>query len=135
MSAMSVEPFAAETVGQQYVGEPFEVTGEAIQAYAAATNDETPAAVAGEAASPVFSFVPFRPVLRSMLIATTPLYEQLKGVHGEQDMFFTSPLLRGMTVTPHGSVIGIRRRRTGTAAILHLRALDERGGPVYEHFT
>jgi acyl dehydratase len=70
-----------------------------------------------------------------MLSATTPLYEQLKSLHGEQDIFFILPLESGMTVTPHGTIVGIRRRPTGTAVILNLQTRNDDGVLVNEHFT
>ena len=136
MSSVDISsPFDPSVIGRTYTGPSFTVTSDAIKTYAAATNDPTVTAVAGQFAPPVFSLVPLRPVLREMLSATTPLYEQLKSLHGEQDIFFVSPLESGMTVTPYGSVVGIRRRRTGTAVILNLQTRNDDGLLVNEHFT
>lgn len=126
--------FNIDVLGRPYVGPEFGVTSERLSAYAAATNDDTPAAVAGDLAPPVFSFVPLRPAYRAMLTDTTPLYKQNRGLHGEQDIFFFSPIEPGMVLTAHGSVIGIRKRRTGTAVVLNVQTRDQDGVLVNEHF-
>jgi acyl dehydratase len=127
--------FDLAVVERRYVGPPFVVTSDAIRAYAEATNDSTPGALAGSVAPPVFTVVPLRPVLRQMLQDVTPLYEQLKGLHGEHDMFFFSPVVAGMTLTPHGSVIGILPRPTGTAVVLNIQTRDDDYVLVNEHFA
>lgn len=126
--------FDVNVVGRQYVGPEFGVTRERLSEYAAATNDDTPAAVAGDLAPPVFSFVPLRSAYRAALTDTTPLYRQNRGLHGEQDIFFFSPIEPGMVLTAHGSVIGIRKRRTGTAVVLNAQTRDQEGLLVNEHF-
>ena len=134
MKAMSPFDVDVDVVGRPYVGTEFGVTSGRLRAYAAATNDDTPAAVAGDLAPPVFSFVPLRPAYRAMLTDTTPLYKQNRGMHGEQDIFFFSPIEAGMVLTAHGSVIGIRKRRTGTAVVLNAQTRDQEGVLVNEHF-
>src|SRR5262249_49921253 len=95
------------------------VERERIAAYAAATNDASrPEIAGGDLAPPVFSFVPLRPAFRPLLKEVTPLYDALKGFHGEQDMFFREPLRPGMVVTPRASVLGIGPRSTGTVVVV-----------------
>lgn len=113
------ELFFPETVGRSHEGPEFRVERERIAAYAAATNDSSrPEIVRGDLAPPVFSFVPLRPAFRPLLKEVTPLYDALKGFHGEQDMFFSEPLRAGMVVLPRASVVGIRPRSTGTTVVV-----------------
>jgi acyl dehydratase len=123
------ELFAASTVGMTCEGSPFVVEKERIAAYAAATNDTSrPEIVQGDLAPPVFSFVPMRTAFRPLLKKVTPLYEALKGLHGEQDMLFEAPLRPGMVVRPRASVLGIRPRSTGTAVVVRAetRGVEDR---------
>jgi acyl dehydratase len=129
------ELFAAETVGRSNDGPPFAVERERIAAYAAATNDtSTPDIARGDVAPPVFSFVPLRSAFRPLLQEVTPLYEALKGFHGEQDMFFDEPLRPGMVVLPQATVVGIRPRSTGTTVVVRAETRREGRQRVNEQF-
>jgi acyl dehydratase len=113
--------FDTGVVGRCYEGARFSVTSQAIASYAAATNDRSsPAVSAGEVAPPAFAYIGLRPVLRTMLKDTTPLYEQLMGVHGEQDIVHHHPVTPGMELQASGTVVGIRARSTGVAVVLKM---------------
>ncbi|HLA23866.1 MAG TPA: MaoC/PaaZ C-terminal domain-containing protein [bacterium] len=126
--------FDGSVVGRRCDGPGFEVSADRIKAYAAATNDSTPVSVAGTIAPPVFAIVPLRPLIRAMLLDTTPLYGQLRGLHGEQDILVFAPIKSGMILRPHGSVIGIMQRATGTAVIVQARTEDQHGALINEQF-
>jgi acyl dehydratase len=70
-----------------------------------------------------------------LLKEVTPLYEALKGLHGEQDMFFHEPLRPGMVVRPRASVMGIRARSTGTAVVVRAETRDEDQQLVNEQYV
>jgi acyl dehydratase len=118
--------FNESIVGRLFEGPSFEVTAEQIAKYAAATNDDSsPAVAAGEVAPPVFAYIALRPVLRAMLVETTPLYLELRGVHGEQDIQHARLVEPGMRLRPTGSVIGIHPRSSGVAVVLEMKTLAE----------
>ena len=127
--------FAIATLGQSVVGRPFPVTAERIAAYAVATNDESASCRRGDVAPAVFAFVPLRPVLRALLKEVSPLYEQLKGLHGEQDILVHEPIRPGMELTSRGEVAGIHSRSSGVAVIIRLESRDAADRLVNEHHT
>jgi acyl dehydratase len=129
------EPFDLDVLGRRFEAPEFHVTADRIAAYAAATNDPSPAAAAGELAPPVFAFVPLRPALRQVLGAATPLYAQHRGLHGEQDIRIMSPIEPGATLFASGTLAGIRARPTGTALVLNLQTRDAGGTLVNDQFT
>jgi acyl dehydratase len=132
---MQPEPFDLDVLGRRFDAPEFHATPERIAAYAAATNDPSPAAVAGAVAPPVFAFVPVRPALRQMLGAATPLYAEHRGLHGEQDIRILAPIQAGTALRPSGTLAGIRARPTGTALVLHFQTHDARGTLVSDQFT
>lgn len=129
------ETFDLGVLGRPFVAPEFHVEPERIAAYAAATNDRAPAAGAGEIAPPVFAFVPLRPALRALLRAATPLYDQHRGLHGEQDIRILEPITAGATLRATGTLIGVRPRATGTALVLHFETRDERNALRTEQVT
>jgi len=133
MSVVSGD-FDTAVVGRSFRGDPVTVTAERIAAYAAATNERSAAAVAGALAPPAFSYTALRPPLRAALRATTPLYDDLQGLHGEQDIRVLAPVTPGMALTPVIEVAGLRCRSTGVAVVLraHVLAGDD---PVSEQYT
>src|SRR4051812_7959962 len=130
-----IATFDTAVVGDVDAGPPFVVEAERIAAYAAATNDPSAAARRGEVAPPVFAFVPLRPVVRRLLTRTTPLYEGLRGLHGEQDIVVFKPITPGMTLTPRGQVVGIHPRSSGVGVVLRFETRDEQDRLVNVHFT
>jgi acyl dehydratase len=130
-----IATFDRAIVGDVEVGPPFVVEAGRIAAYAEATNDPSAAARRGEIAPPVFAFVPLRPVVRRLLSRTTPLYEELRGLHGEQDIVLVEPIRPGMTLTPHGQVVGIHPRSSGVSVVLRFETRDQHDRLVNEHYT
>src|SRR5687768_16246438 len=132
---MQPEPFDLDVLGRRFEAPEFHVTPERIAAYAAATNDVSPAAAAGELAPPVFAFVPMRPALRQLLGTATPLYAQHRGLHGEQYIRILAPIEAGSTLYPSGTLAGVRARPTGTALVLSLQTRDAGGTLVSDQYT
>jgi acyl dehydratase len=133
MSVVSGD-FDTAVVGRSFRGDPVAVTAERIAAYAAATNERSGPAAAGELAPPAFAYTALRPPLRAALRAATPLYDDLQGLHGEQDIRVLAPVTPGTQLTPVIEVAGLRRRSTGVAVVLraHVLAGDV---PVSEQYT
>ena len=102
--------FDAGVIGRVFTGDPIVVSREQIAAYAAATNEQAGPALQGALAPPAFAFTALRPPLRRALAAATPLYGQLKGVHGEHDLRVLAPIEPGMELTPSVEVVGLRQR-------------------------
>lgn len=127
--------FDAGVIGRVFTGDPIVVSREQIAAYAAATNEQTGPALQGALAPPAFAFTALRPPLRRALAAATPLYGQLKGVHGEHDLRVLARIEPGMELTPSVEVVGLRQRVGGVAVVAHARttAADDRA--VSEQFA
>jgi hypothetical protein len=75
-----------------------------------------------------------------MLKEITPLYEQLMGVHGEQDIFHREHVRPDMVVQTRGTVFGLRARTSGVAVVLRMttsladdsaRILNEQYSTIY----
>lgn len=113
----------------------FEVTGERVSAYAAATNDPIPAHLAGEVANPVFAIVPvFESMLEPVIdVVPTSLFGLV--VHGEQDFTFHRPIRPGDVLVSRGRVIGYEGLSNGTKLLVHLECRDEDGNLVNEQIV
>ena len=117
--------FDTETIGRRFAAPPMAMTAERIAAYARATNETWPAALAGEIAPPVIAFIALRPALRAALRAVTPLYDQLKGLHGEQDIRVRTPIVAGMVLEPTVEVVGIAARSSGVVVVLRAESVAD----------
>src|SRR3954468_5724222 len=91
----------------------FEVTREQLMAYARATNDDIPAHLAGDLASPVFNVVPQFKVSAPLTLTMPPENLRMNGLHGEQDFRFHRPMVPGMTLQSRAKPIGIIPHSTG----------------------
>jgi acyl dehydratase len=97
----------------------YDVTGEAIRAYAEATDDPSPAALEGRIATPVFAIVPvwdaIAPASRS--IASDEARKRV--VHFSQDMLLHRPLEAGETLVSTATPVALLRRSSGSAVVIH----------------
>jgi len=91
----------------------FPVTREQLSAYARATNDDIPAHLAGDLASPVFNVVPQFKVSAPLTLTMPPEALRMNGLHGEQDFRFHRPMVPGMTLVSRAMPIGIIPHSTG----------------------
>jgi acyl dehydratase len=120
--------FALEAIGRPSTGERYEVTPDALQAYAAATDD-----VPG---GPVFAVVPAMAaiVLASKSVAADDLRSRV--VHYEQDLVVHRPLEPGMAVVVEATPVALLSRPNGTSLVLAVAARDDDGELVNEqHVT
>lgn len=113
----------------------FEVTAEAIAAYAAATNDPVEAHVAGEQASPVFAIVPVFHSMMEPALEVLPLTLMGKVVHGEQDFRFHRPLKPGDKLVSKAKMIGWKGGEKGTAAAMLVECRTADGELVNEQYV
>lgn len=131
------EPFDATNMGHYSDPVPYEVTGEAIAAYAAATNDTAPEAAAGKVAPAVFAIVPVfgRAQGRSVVVPDQAQALQGRVVHGEQWMVFHRPIVAGDRLLVRGSVIGIHAKSSGATVVQRMETTDEAGNPVNDQYV
>jgi acyl dehydratase len=113
----------------------YDVTAEAIRAYAAATDDPSPAAQEGRIATPVFAIVPvweaIAPASRS--IATDEARKRV--VHFSQDMVLHRPIEAGMTLVSTATPIALLQRGSGTALVIHTETRTVEGELVNEQWV
>lgn len=131
------EPFDVTNLGRFSDPEPYEVTAEAIAAYAASTNDTSPAAAAGEVAPAVFAIVPVfgRQAGQSVVVEDRRAELQGRIVHGEQWMVFHRPIAAGDRLLVRGATIGVHAKSSGVTVISKMETTDEAGNPVNDQFV
>ncbi|MGB3697724.1 MAG: MaoC/PaaZ C-terminal domain-containing protein [Gordonia sp. (in: high G+C Gram-positive bacteria)] len=110
--------------------ERFEVTGERIAEYAAATNDPIEAHRSGAIASPVFAIVPVFDALMAPAVDVVPMDIFGRITHGEQDFHFHRPIRPGDRLVSTGRVIGWETKSTGALLYIHLTCRDEVSGEL-----
>ena len=112
----------------------FKVEGERAKAYAAATNDPTPAHQAGEIAPPIFAVVP---VWEAMGLASAQV---ISGdmlpfvVHGEQDIRFHQVMRPGHVLRSKAAPVGVHVKGSGTTVVTKTETRDEQGELVTEQY-
>lgn len=131
------EPFDLTTLGQFSDREPYEVTAEAIAAYAAATNDTSPEAASGEVAPAVFAIVPVFGRAAGHPVVVEDRRAELAGriVHGEQWMVFHRPIRAGDRLLVRGATIGVHAKSSGVTVISKMETTDEAGAAVNDQYV
>lgn len=114
--------------------EAFEVTGERIAEYAAATNDPIPAHRAGDVAPPVFAIVPVFDSMLTPVIDVAPVEIFGRVVHGEQDFRFHRPIRPGETLVSRARAIGFAGKPKGSTIAVHVECRDTAGELVNEQY-
>ncbi len=113
----------------------YEVTPEAIRAYAAATDDPSPGARAGRVATPVFAIVPawraIAPASRS--VATDEARTRV--VHFSQDMVLHRPIEAGTTLVSTATPAALLQRGSGSVLVIHTETRDPAGELVNEQWV
>ncbi|MBM3673454.1 MAG: dehydratase [Actinobacteria bacterium] len=126
--------FAVEKLGEWTEGPEFAVEAERTKAYAAATNDPTPAHRDGEIAPPVFAVVPIWDTMAGAMAGVTPPEVLLLVVHGEQDMRFHKPITPGMVLKSSAAPLGIHVKPNGTTVVVKVESRDQTGDLVVEQY-
>ncbi|GAA5080991.1 MaoC/PaaZ C-terminal domain-containing protein [Nocardia iowensis] len=114
--------------------ERFEVTGERIAEYAAATNDPIEAHLAGKVASPVFAIVPVFEAMMMPVIDVAPMDIFGRVVHGEQDFHFHRAIRPGDKLVSRAKAIGYTSRSNGTTITILIECKTEEGELVNEQY-
>jgi acyl dehydratase len=126
-----VEQLSLERLGVAGPEVRYVVSAEAIQAYAAATEDESD----GRTATPVFAIVPvweaIAPASRS--VATENARKRV--VHFAQDMVLHRPIEAGVTLVSTATPTALLQRSSGTALVIHTQTHTEAGELVNEQWV
>ncbi|MFI9506495.1 MaoC/PaaZ C-terminal domain-containing protein [Nocardia sp. NPDC052566] len=114
--------------------EQFEVTGERIAEYAAATNDPVEAHLAGKVASPVFAIVPVFEAMMMPVIDVAPMDIFGRVVHGEQDFHFHRAIAPGDRLVSRAKAIGYTSLANGTTITILIECRTAEGELVNEQY-
>jgi acyl dehydratase len=127
-----LHPGGVGSAGDEVV---YEVTPEAIERYAAATDDPSEAARAGRVATPVFAIVPVWDAIApaSKRVATDEARRRV--VHASQDMLLHRPIEAGMRLVSTATPTALLGRGSGTALVIHTETKTEDGELVNEQWV
>lgn len=119
-------------IGKTYPAKTYPVTGEATAKYALATNDQNPAYLdearaGGIIAPPLFAVAPAFEFLVGALTDPELQLPLDRVLHGEQDMYFTSPIRPGDVLITEGRVAGMEERSTGETLDIEVLSKTESG--------
>ena len=108
-------PLNTALIGKTYEPKTFEVTGDAIEKYARATNDTNERYLAGDdaVASPIFPIVPAFQFLMEAGMDPELQADLLRLVHGEEEHVLRKPIKAGDTLTVHPVIESIEQKETG----------------------
>ncbi len=123
-----------ELVGKDYGETTYEVTAEAIEKYAKATNDENPAYFKGDdsVATPVFPVVPvFQSFMNAAMDAELNA-DVLRLVHGQEEHILHRPIRPGDKLTVKSTLESIESKDSGETFTVRGDMTDESGELVAE---
>ncbi|MBB3039698.1 MaoC/PaaZ C-terminal domain-containing protein [Hoyosella altamirensis] len=126
--------FDASGLGEWTDVERFEVTGERIAEYAAATNDPIERHRRGEIAPPVFAVVPVFMSMAPAALSVAPVELLMKLVHGEQDFHFHRPIYPGDHLAVRAKPIGFTGRDNGSTVVIYAETRADDGELVNEQW-
>jgi acyl dehydratase len=127
--------FTLDALGVAGPEHRFDVTADAISAYAAATDDDAPAARAGRIAPPVFAIVPvWDTIARASLSAASPSARK-RVVHYAQDMHLAKPIEAGMTLVSRATPVALHARPNGTVLVIRTETRDDGSDFVNEQYV
>ena len=108
-------PLNRALVGKTYEPQSFEVTGEAIENYARATNDLNERYLAGDeaVASPIFPIVPAFQFLMAAAMDPELQADLIRLVHGEEEHVLHGPIKAGDTLTVRPVIDSIEQKDSG----------------------
>lgn len=113
--------FATDAVGVWCDDVAYDVSREAVLAYAAATNDDNPRYAEAGVAPPVFAVLPAWPTLHAARTAVVPEAAAPYVLHGSQDIHLHSPLRVGDRTRSRARVIGVHPKASGTVVTIQTR--------------
>jgi acyl dehydratase len=125
---MDAAGWSLERLGQ--AGEPyrFEVSRDAIVAFAKATNEQHPVLLAGLMAPPVFAVVGAVPgAIAPQIFGVAPPELRPRAVHGAHDLRCHRPIRAGMTLVTRAAAVGVRGVTNGVVVVAEGTTETERG--------
>lgn len=130
-------PINHDNVGKWYDERVYDVTQEAIKAYADAVNDPNPVYREGEdsIAPPLFGIVSGWDAMASAVGDNVSGDLLIQIVHLIQDMRFHRPIRAGDTLRSKGRISGVVGGERGTSVVAHVETVDANGEPVGEFYA
>ena len=127
-------PMNTALVGKEYEAETFEVTAEAIEKYARATNDLNEHYVGGDdiVASPIFPIVPAFQFLMKAGMDPELEADLMRLVHGEEEHVLHKPIRPGDVLTLKPVIESIEVKETGETFTVKVDATNQDGDLVAE---
>lgn len=122
------EMFDAGALGTWSEPMSYRVRAEAITAFARATNDQRPDAVAGQVAPPVFAIVPVMGIRgASVVLAEHRAEIGPRAVHGEHWMRLHRPIRAGDELVSRSCPVGVHAKASGVTVVnrFETRCADE----------
>ena len=119
--------FDVDAIG--VAGEPrtYAVTGEALERYAAATDDLP--------GGPVFAIVPVWETIAPASRSVASDDARKRVVHYEQDMLLHRPIEAGMTLVSHATPVALLGRPNGTSLVIRTETRTDGGELVNEQYV
>lgn len=127
-------PLNQALVGKTYAPKTFNVTGEAIENYARATNDLNERYLAGDdaVASPIFPIVPAFQFLMEAGMDPELQADLMRLVHGEEEHILHAPIKAGDTLTVHPVIDSIEQKETGETFTVKIDVTNQNDDKVAE---
>jgi acyl dehydratase len=118
----------AAAKGKTYPASTYEVTADAIRAYAAATNEDNPAFAGDDPVGPpAFPIVAAQGVLAMALFDPDLEVNLTRLVHGEEDHLLHAPIRPGDVLTVEGSLESIEIKESGETFTVYTRLTNQSG--------
>jgi acyl dehydratase len=123
----------ADLVGKEYTRSTYEVTAEAIEQYARATNDLNARYLGGEVlASPIFPIVPAFGSFMEAAMDPQLGADLLRLVHGMEEHILHAPIVPGDVLTVSPVLESVEAKDTGETFTVAARLARQEGDPVAE---
>lgn len=127
-------PLNADLVGKEYAGATYEVTAEAIEKFARATNDENERYLSGDdvVAPPVFPVVPAFNTFMEAGMDPELQADLLRLVHGAEEHVIHKPIKAGDTLTVSSVIESVDKKETGETFTVKATEKNQDGEVVAE---
>jgi acyl dehydratase len=127
-------PLNTALVGKTYESRSFDVTAEAIERYARATNDLNQRYLAGDdsVASPIFPIVPAFQFLMEAAMDSELQADLMRLVHGEEEHILHKPIRPGDKLTVHPVIESIEQKDTGETFTVKIEVTNQNDEKVAE---
>lgn len=124
-------PLNKELVGKTYEASTYEVTADAIEKYARATNDENPRYLGEDVvATPVFPVVPVFNAFMSAAMDPDLGADLIRLVHGSEEHVLHRPIRPGDTLTITPVLESVEQKDTGETFTVHGKIENQDGALV-----